>query len=205
MDILWHLQDRKDPVIAHYLSSWVGYTRYNKREQEIRGLLDLLGFKEGWLDVKENHHVDKGRYHCKYRYDQEEIRLGILKCESTQKEVIWIVCNFLAKFKLGRWAYAIQVSQNGTPQRQLIYEEPPVANYDEQKVNELTAVFRRVIDSCVRGTPDPFLGKTTCLQVHQAILTAQEKALLRGDLIPRVRFDEASTLFQNKIQPATFG
>jgi hypothetical protein len=167
--------------------------------------LDQLGFKEEeWLDIEENHHVGKdSKYYCRYEYNREEIRLGILKCESPQEGVIWIVCNFLAKFKLRRWAYAIQISQNGTPQRQPIYEGPSVTNYDEQKVDELTAVFRRVIGSCVRGTPDPFLGKTTCLQVHQAILTAQEKALLQGDLRPRERFDEASKLFRSKIRPTS--
>lgn len=167
VEVTWKLADGRE-VLGDYVFSWVGRTSY-EAEQKIVNKLISLGFNtEKWLDRVEGVISKSG----KYKYNVEEVRIGIIQCRSEVGQVD-IICNFLAKHGTVPKRYAYAVSGKN---RETIYEDEEVKLYDVMKKENMASVFATVADDCLGIKSASFIVREATIRVHEIILKAQNSA-----------------------------
>lgn len=138
MRVQWNT--RFGVVTSKYLFSWIGRTG-DPQEREVIQELASLGFpEETWLDSQGEVTSTSG----KFNYNLEDIRVGIISCRNEKNHRdVKIVCNFVGKRSLQRYAVALEGKKL---ERHMIFEEPKKV-YLEAKGEDLSGILSEVVDA----------------------------------------------------------
>lgn len=198
LDASWKIRGRRDPVPAHYLSSWIGYSGGEiAAEQAFISKLQQLGIEaDEWRDERMGVCVPVGSLEPQSRYvrynvyDEQEARLAIIECQAPNGERMHIVCNFLGgRFALNRTRSAILIRrpQGKRPHREYLYpvsesdHAEEARHYEQRKVTDFISVLQTVIEYCATNVPDPMISHRSALWVHDILIDAQEVGLRSSD------------------------
>lgn len=186
MEVLWKLEDRDVP--AKYLFSWIGFNEL-EQEAEFVNLMEKLGFPlnpisanladseeipRRWLDTsKPFEYVGDVE---KYTAKMQEIRVGVFRCEEDGKEK-YIVCNFLSKYNLRRYAYVVEMT-DGRPiiTETLFVDEQDSSTYEYKKKEDLARVLHNVIKHAFRESVAEYIDRQTTLLIHDVMIRARKQA-----------------------------
>ena len=194
-DIKWQIKKQEKPIKGKYLFSWIGLSGEIKEEDcgkkiKLEGLhpkekcfvdkLYELGFSpEEWLTTACElgpKKIINPHYQCyKWQAKVEEVRIGIIKCGGTSKEV-YIVCNFLSKYdQLKRFVKVVR-KEGEKFIKESIYEDSDSIDYEKEKRKDLAKIFSQVILAIFSNNDAKYISKEATLKVHEAIFKAQEIA-----------------------------
>jgi len=209
MRVTWKLPDREVP--AKYLFSWVGY---NQLEQELEFVSELerLGFPiepadvessypkhapRKWLDISEPFKYVNQTEH--YQAKMQEVRIGIFKCDSATGEK-YIVCNFLSKYNLHRYAYVVELKDGRAEIIETLFlDEDSSTTYEEKKGADLSKIFDDVVKHAFGIKRADFIGRKTTLLTHGIMIEARKQAIENLSTDAERWFEAAKGIFERNI------
>lgn len=176
-------------IPASYVASWVGIQN-TEPELLLSSKLACLGIDlHEWLNTEETQSSRNG----KYRYVNQEVRLGLIEGLLDNRKV-HLILNLLAKFEGRRFVHLIREDQR----REIIFEEKDGRVYRESKEADAFAVFRRVVEHCAGLRCAEYVATGATLLVHQIMLSALTKAIERLPFLDQGEAYRASALAYGK-------
>lgn len=190
--VLWHLEDREEPISSNYLFSWLGVSGAGAKtgvpvsQQWFTGYLRRLRFPpDQWLAIDS----DKGpkrwinppefkevAHDATHLCTVQEVRVGIIECDQST-----IVCNMLPKYNQVRWAF--EVKPDGTrdeiySENQVKETEVPADRYKKLKGDDLGKIFY-VASLAALGKNDKakYIRRDAAILVHSVLFEIQEHAI----------------------------
>jgi len=151
---------------ASFIASWLGL-QDTPAELSLSHKLSILGLdSQDWLNTESSCQSQDGRYH----YQNQEVRLALLEGNLAERKAHLFV-NLLSKFG-GRRSVCL-VDKAG--HHQTIFEEPPGADYHQQKDGDLLRIFQNVIEHCAGQGVAENIGPQATLAVHKIVLSVLDK------------------------------
>ena len=169
VDCDWQLAERSVP--ASYLVSWVGVTGcewerdFRQRWREVAELDLPMG------QARESRQIEE--LERTYECEVQEVRAAIVQCGGRRGQQT-ILCNFLGKEAfagLRRFARAFDGQRR---LRRNIYEDPP-ARAGAAKLEDLTDIFKRIIEEIKGDSPAVHIGRDATLLTHELMLRAHQE------------------------------
>ena len=205
VDCDWVLEERTVP--ASYLVSWVGVTGsdwerdFQQRWRSVAALELPIG------QATERKHI--AELERSFECDVQEARAAIVQCGGRRGRQT-ILCNFLGKEDFpGLRRFAKAFGENGQLLRK-IYEDPP-ARARAAKLEDLTDIFKRIIQEIQSNARARHIGREATLLTHELMLRAHEE--LRGNVHRQLEkagderwwqqvYPRSAALFSRGIRPA---
>ena len=209
MDVEWEVASRT--VCSNYLFSWLGVNE-SPIESEFAERLSSLGFPpfveedtgnalmpRRWLDIANPTVETFAGKNFELRMD--EARVGVIEFERNG-ERNYIVCNFLAKYNIRRFAYVVREIEGKAELVYTIYIDPPISDtYAKRKSEDLSVIFMKVLKQGLGLEEATLINSRSSMLVHDVMIRARKKAYRELDTDPSVWFKCLVDLCAGHIRP----